>query len=57
MPSAQSRTAALLVPGVALLAGTRPEQREAVGRVQRIIRVGEKGDACFSTGINGGREF
>lgn len=50
MPSAQSRTAALL-------AGTRPEQREAVGRVQRIIRVGEKGDACVSTGINGGREF
>ncbi|WP_225994433.1 hypothetical protein [Streptomyces sp. SS1-1] len=30
-------------------------QREAIGRVQRIIRVGEKGDAYVSTDINGGR--
>ncbi|MDI9832212.1 hypothetical protein [Streptomyces sp. KAU_LT] len=30
-------------------------QREAVGRVQRIIRAGEKGDAYVSTDINGGR--
>ncbi|MFE7892674.1 hypothetical protein [Streptomyces sp. NPDC057412] len=30
-------------------------QREAVGRVQRIIRAGGKGDAYVSTDINGGR--